>query len=82
MTDPGQLGQASDDSSEPAQEAHELSEDTRQQPAGRFSLPRSKRAWLGIALSLIALAGCNDPMFHQDRPGNTDYLVSAGLATS
>jgi hypothetical protein len=57
MTDTGQLDQPAEDSSEPIQEAHELSEDTRQQPAGRFSLPHSKRAWLGIALSLIALAG-------------------------
>jgi hypothetical protein len=57
MTDPGQLDQPAEESSEPAQEAQELSEDTRPQPAGGFSLPRSKRAWLGIALSLIALAG-------------------------
>jgi hypothetical protein len=56
MTDPGQLGQASDDSSELAQEAHEPSRDTQQQPTARFSLPRNKGAWLGITLSLIALA--------------------------
>src|SRR5260370_7446078 len=28
---------------------------TQQQPAGRFSLPRGKSAWIGITLSLIAL---------------------------
>ena len=32
-----------------------------------------------IALAaLIALAGCNDPTFHQDRPGGTDYAAPYG----
>lgn len=31
-----------------------------------------------IALAaLIALAGCEQPMFHQDRPGGTDYVPYA-----
>jgi hypothetical protein len=35
-----------------------------------------------VLASLLALAGCDHPMFHQDRPGSTEYLVRAGLATS
>ena len=57
MTSPGQLGQASEDSNQPPQEAHESPRHTRRRSAGRFSLPRKKRTWLGIMLSLIALAG-------------------------
>jgi hypothetical protein len=57
MTSPGQLGQASKDSNELPQEAHEPPQDTRQRPTGRFSVPRHKTPWLGIALSLVALAG-------------------------
>ena len=57
MTSPGQLGQASEDSNEPPQEAHESLRHTRRRPAGRFSLPRNKRTWLWLILSLIVLAG-------------------------
>ena len=57
MTSTGQLGQASEDSNEPPQEAHESLRDTRRRPVGRFSLPRNKRTWLWLILSLIALAG-------------------------
>ena len=57
MTSPSQLGQASEDSNKLPQEAHESPRHTRRRPAGRFSLPRNKRTWLGIMLSLIALAG-------------------------
>ena len=88
MTDPGQLGQASHDSSEPAQEAHEPSQGTRQQPAGQFSLPRSKRAWLGIALSLIALAGVSAALIavavggtHQATSGGTS-AATGGASTA
>ena len=36
-----------------------------------------------IALAaLVALVGCNDPMFHQDRPGGTDYAAPYGYKES
>jgi hypothetical protein len=57
MTDPGQLDQTAEDSSERPRGAHERSRDTQQQSASRFSLAHSRRAWIGIALSVIALAG-------------------------
>ncbi len=57
MTSSGQLGQASENSNQPQREAHWSPRHTRRRPAGRFSLPRNKRTWLGIMLSLVALAG-------------------------
>jgi hypothetical protein len=57
MTDPDQPEQPAGGGSEPLQEAHEPTPDTRPQPTSRFSLPRNKSAWLGITLSLLALVG-------------------------
>jgi hypothetical protein len=57
MTDPDQPEQPAKDGSEPLQEAHKPTPDTRPQPTSRFSMPRNKQAWLGITLSLLALAG-------------------------
>lgn len=56
MTEPSQLDQPAQDNHQSSQEAHELSQDRRQQSARRFYVPSSKRAWLGISLSIIALA--------------------------
>jgi hypothetical protein len=56
MTSPGQLGQASK-RNQPPQGAHKSPRGTRRRPTGRFSLLRNKKTWLGITLSLIALAG-------------------------
>jgi hypothetical protein len=78
MTSPGQLGQATEDSDELPQEAHEPQRHTRRRPTSRFSLPRHKRAWLGITLSLIALAGVSAALIavvgggsHQATSGGT-----------
>jgi hypothetical protein len=56
MTSPGQLGQASEDSNQPPQQAQEPRRGTRRRP-GRFALLRSKGTWFWIMVSLIALAG-------------------------
>jgi hypothetical protein len=82
MTDPGQLDEPAEDSSEPAQEAHALPEDTRQQPAGRLSVPRSKRAWLGIALSLIALVGVSAALIAVAIGGGTHQATSGGTSAA
>jgi len=82
MTDPGELDQPAEDSSEPTQEAHELSEDTRQQTAGRYTLPRSKRAWLGIALSLMALAGVSAALIAMAVGGGTHQGSSGGASAA
>ena len=82
MTDPGQLGQASQDSSEPTQEAHEPPQGIRQQSAGQFSLPRSKRAWLGIALSLIALAAVSAALIAVAVGGGTHQATSGGTSAA
>jgi hypothetical protein len=76
MTDPGQLGQPEDDSSERPQEAHELSHDT-QQPTRRFSLPRNRSAWIGITMSLIALAGVTVALIAVATGGGTHQANSA-----
>jgi hypothetical protein len=57
MTSPGELDRASADGNEPQQETHEPPQDTGRQPPGRLPLRRRKTAWLGITLSLLALAG-------------------------
>ena len=56
MTSPGQLGQASQDSNQPPQQAHEPRRGTRRR-AGRFALLRRKGTWFWVMVSLIALAG-------------------------
>jgi hypothetical protein len=78
MTSPGQLGQASEDSSELSQKAYESPRRTRRRRTSRFSLPRHKRAWLGITLSLVALAGVSAALIaivgggsHQATSGGT-----------
>ena len=81
MTSPGQLGQASKDSSQPPQEAHKSLRSTPQRPTGRFSLPRKKRTWLGIVLSLIALAGVALAVgsgSHQATLGSTSAATTPG----
>lgn len=73
MTSPNQLGQAPEDSDESPRHS-------RRQPAGRFSLPRSKRTWLGIMLSLIALAGVALAVVggsHQATLGDTSAATGA-----
>jgi hypothetical protein len=76
MTDPGQLDQPEDDSSEQPQEAHELSHDI-QQPTRRFSLPRNRSAWIGITVSLIALAGVTVALIAVATGGGTHQANSA-----
>jgi hypothetical protein len=89
MTDPGRLDQPAEDSGEPTQEARELSQDTQQKPTGRFSLPRHKRTWLGITLSLIALAGVSAALIavasggtHQASSGGTSAATGGASAAS
>jgi hypothetical protein len=76
MTDPGRLGQAPNDISEPSQEAHEPSQDT-QQARRRFSLPRNNRAWLGITLSLIALAAVSTALIIAVSGGGSHQATSS-----
>lgn len=77
MTDPGQLDQTVEDSSEPTQKAHEPSRDTQQQPTARLSLPRSRSAWIGITLSLIALACVTTALIVVATGGGTHQANSA-----
>jgi hypothetical protein len=77
MTDPGQLDQTAEGSSEPTQGAHEPSQDIQQQPTARFSLPRSRSAWIGIALSLVALAGVTAALIAVATGGGTHQANSA-----
>jgi len=89
MTSTGQLGQASEDSNELPKEAHELPQDARRRPVGRFSVPRNKRAWLGITLSLIALAGASTALVavvgggsHQATSGGTSAATGGTSVAS
>ncbi len=82
MTSPGQLGQTSEDSNEPPQEAHESPRDTRRRPADRFSLPRNKRTWLGITLSLIALAGVSAALIAVAVGGGSHQATSGGTSAA
>ena len=70
MTSPDQPGQ-------PSQETHEPSQDTQQQPAGRFSLPRRKSAWLGITLSLIVLVAVSAALIAVAAGGGTHQATSS-----
>jgi hypothetical protein len=81
MTSPGRLGQASEDSNELPWEAHEPLRHTRQRPTGRFSVPRHKRAWLGITLSLIALAGVSAALIAVVG-GGSHQATSAGTSAA
>lgn len=76
MTDPDQPEHPAEDSSEPLQEAHEPMRDTRQQPTSRFSLPHNKRAWLGITLTLIALACVSAALIAVATGGGTNKTAS------
>jgi hypothetical protein len=76
MTDPDQPEQSAEVSSEPTQEAHEPTPDTRPQPTSRLSLPRNKQAWLGITLSLIALAGVSAALIAVATGGGTNKTAS------
>jgi hypothetical protein len=79
MTSPGQLGQASDDSNQPPQKAHESLRHTRRRSAGRFPLPRNKGTWFWITVSLIALAGVALVIgsgSHQATSGNTSAATT------
>jgi hypothetical protein len=78
MTSPDHMGQASEDGNELSQEAHESPRRAGRRPGGRFSLHRNKGAWLGITLSLIALAGVSAALIavvgggsHQATSGGT-----------
>src|SRR5260370_35775921 len=51
---------------------------TQQQPAGRFSLPRGKRAWIGITLSLIALVAVSAALVAVAIGGRTQQATSGG----
>ena len=82
MTSPSQLGQ---DSNKPPQEAHESPRHTRRRPAGRFSLPRNKKTWLGITLSLIAVAGVAmavGGVGHQATPSGTSAATGQAPVVS
>jgi hypothetical protein len=89
MTSPGQLGQASEESNELPEQAHESPRDTGRRPTGRFPLPRHKRAWLAITLSLIALAGVSAALIavaiggggHQATSGGTSAATGGTSAT-
>src|SRR5258706_13712035 len=70
MTSPDQPGQ-------PSRETHEPSQDSRQQPAGRFSLPRGKSAWLGITLSLIVLVAVSVALIAMATGGGTHQATSS-----
>jgi hypothetical protein len=87
MTSPGQLGQGSENSSELPGQTHESPPHTRHRRTGRFSWPRHKRAWLGITLSLIALAGVSAALIavvgggsHQATSGSTSAASGATSA--
>jgi hypothetical protein len=88
MTDPDQPEHPAEVSSEPPQEAHEPPRDTRPQPTSRFFLPRNKQAWLGITLSLIALAGVSAALIAVATGGGPNKAASGtpsaatGTATS
>jgi hypothetical protein len=82
MTGPGQLDQASEDSSEPTQEAHQPPRDTQQQPEGRFSWPRNKSAWIGLTLSLVALAGVSAALIAVAVGGGTHQATSGGTSAA
>jgi hypothetical protein len=82
MTSPGQLDQASADGNEPRQETHEPPQDTRRQPPGRFALHRPKRAWLGITLSLIALAGVSAALIAVVVSGGSHPATSGGTSAA
>jgi hypothetical protein len=82
MTSPGQLDQASGGSNEPPQEAHEPPQDTRRRPDGRFSLHRHKSAWLGITLSLIALAGVSAALIAVTVGGGSHQATSGGTSAA
>ena len=84
MTSPGQLGQASENTNQQPQ-AHESPRHTRQRPVGRFSVPRNKRTWLGIILSLIALTGVGLAVAggnHQATSGGTSGAIGGTPAAS
>src|SRR5260370_33128349 len=51
---------------------------TQQQPAGRFSLPRGKSAWIGITLSLIALVAVSAALVAVAIGGGTHPATSGG----
>ena len=51
---------------------------TQQQPAGRFSLPRGKSAWIGITLSLIALVAVSAALVAVAIGGGTHQATSGG----
>ena len=78
MTSPGRLDQAPEDSNELPQEAHEPPQDAGQRPTGRFSVPRHKTAWLGIALSLVAVAGVSAALIAVAVGGGSHQATSAG----
>ena len=87
MTEPGQLDQPAEDRGEPTEEAHELPQDTRQEPTVRLSLPHNKRAWLAITLSVIALAGVSAALIavasggsHQTASGGTSAATGGASA--
>lgn len=82
MTGPGQLDQASEDSSEPTQEAHEPSRDTQQQPEGRFSRLRNQSARIGLTLSLVALAGVSAALIAVAVGGGTHQATSGGTSAA
>ena len=82
MTSPGQLGQASEDSNELPQEAHEPPQDTRQRPTGRFSVPHHKAAWLRIALSLVVLAGVSAALIAVAVGGGSHQATAAGTSAA
>ena len=82
MTSPGQSGQTSEDSNELPPEAHEPPQDTRQRPADRFSVPRHKTAWLGIALSLVVLAGVSAALIAVAVGGGSHRATSAGTSAA
>src|SRR5258708_36526680 len=51
---------------------------TQEQPAGRFSLPRGKSAWIGITLSLIALVAVSAALVAVAIGGGTHQATSGG----
>jgi hypothetical protein len=81
MTSPSQLGQASEDSNEPPQRARQGPRHTRRGP-GRFSLPRNKRTWLGIALSLVALAGVSAALIAVAVDSGSHQATSTGTSAA
>jgi hypothetical protein len=76
---------SSDRPGQPSEDAQEPSEDTHQQPPGRFSVLRSKSGWLWIGgLSVIALASVSAASISVATSGPAWYLSStaSGLRQS